>query len=100
MALVMVDTDGAVTQEQVVEACRERLGSYKKPSVVSFTTEPLLRTPLGKVSRKLLREPYSAAGRTESVPPETLGGFGTADDKIYDVYTPLRISVRHLAACR
>lgn len=60
MALVMVDTDGAVTQEQVVEACRERLGSYKKPSVVSFTTEPLLRTPLGKVSRKLLREPYWA----------------------------------------
>ena len=36
MARVTVDTDGAVTQEQVVEACRERLGSYKKPSVVSL----------------------------------------------------------------
>ena len=44
----------------MVETCRERLGSYKKPTVVELRTEPLPRTNLGKLSRKQLRAPYWA----------------------------------------
>ncbi|MET7992203.1 AMP-binding protein [Amycolatopsis sp. NPDC005232] len=66
LALIVVDSLGAVTEEAVVETCRKRLGSYKKPSRVEFSTEPLRRTPLGKISRKLLREPYWA-GRANRV---------------------------------
>ena len=58
IAMVVVDSEGVVDEAAVVETCRTRLGSYKKPSQVLFLTEPLPRTPLGKVSRKLLREPY------------------------------------------
>ncbi len=41
-----------------------RLGSYKKPTQVEFRTEPLPRSPVGKIQRKVLREPYwSGQGR-------------------------------------
>ena len=36
----------------------ERLGSYKKPSKIVLQTEPLPRTPVGKLARKVLREPF------------------------------------------
>jgi acyl-CoA synthetase (AMP-forming)/AMP-acid ligase II len=60
MAIVVLDEEGAVDETAVIETCRKRLGSYKKPGRVQFSTDPLARTPLGKVSRKLLREPYWA----------------------------------------
>lgn len=54
-------TDGTpVTQDEIIELCSTRLGSYKKPSRVDFRTEPLPRTPVGKISRKQLRAPYWA----------------------------------------
>ena len=34
-AVVVVDEDAAVTEDSVVETCRERLGSYKKPGRVT-----------------------------------------------------------------
>jgi acyl-CoA synthetase (AMP-forming)/AMP-acid ligase II len=60
LAMVVIDAEGAVDEATVIETCRQRLGSYKKPASVQFFTEPLPRTPLGKVSRKLLREPFWA----------------------------------------
>jgi acyl-CoA synthetase (AMP-forming)/AMP-acid ligase II len=51
--------DGApLTAEDIVESCANALGSYKKPSRVEFTREPLPKTPVGKVNRKQLREAY------------------------------------------
>ena len=47
-----------ITEEEIIELCAERLGSYKKPSGVRFTTEPLPKSPVGKVKRKDLREPF------------------------------------------
>jgi acyl-CoA synthetase (AMP-forming)/AMP-acid ligase II len=38
--------------------CARRLGSYKKPSRVVFTTEPLPKSVVGKLQRKTLREPH------------------------------------------
>jgi len=59
-ARVVVAEEGAVDEAAIIEACRQRLGSYKKPGHVELSTETLPRTPLGKVSRKMLREPYWA----------------------------------------
>jgi acyl-CoA synthetase (AMP-forming)/AMP-acid ligase II len=61
MALVVVEEGAAITEDDVAAVCRERLGSYKKPTVVRLSADPLPRTPLGKISRKALREPYWAA---------------------------------------
>jgi acyl-CoA synthetase (AMP-forming)/AMP-acid ligase II len=57
-AVVTVEARGTITEADVVELCRARLGSYKKPSTVVLQTEPLPRTPVGKLARKVLREPY------------------------------------------
>jgi acyl-CoA synthetase (AMP-forming)/AMP-acid ligase II len=57
-AVVTVEDLGAITEDDVIEICRERLGSYKKPSKVVLQTEPLPRTPVGKLARKVLREPF------------------------------------------
>jgi acyl-CoA synthetase (AMP-forming)/AMP-acid ligase II len=64
VAQVVLEDGAAVTEQDVVEACRQRLGSYKKPASVLLSAQPLARTPLGKVSRKLLREPYWAAAES------------------------------------
>ncbi|MFT3874144.1 MAG: AMP-binding protein [Nocardioides sp.] len=58
MALVVVDDLGALDEEAVIEECRTHLGSYKKPSSVEFRTAPLPRSPVGKIQRKVIREPY------------------------------------------
>jgi acyl-coenzyme A synthetase/AMP-(fatty) acid ligase len=36
------------------------LGSYKKPSGITITTEALPKSPVGKIKRKDLREPFWA----------------------------------------
>ena len=58
MAVVTVEDLDAVTAEELIESCRQRLGSYKKPSRVELTTEPLPKSVVGKLLRKQLREPH------------------------------------------
>lgn len=57
-AVCVVEDDGVLTPDAVQEHCVERLGSYKRPALVVVTTEPLPKSPVGKVLRKVLREPY------------------------------------------
>ena len=57
-AVVTVVAESAVTGAELIDLCAERLGSYKKPSVVEVTTEPLPKSPVGKLARKDLREPH------------------------------------------
>ncbi len=59
-AVCVVREGAAVTEDEIIQLCAERLGSYKKPAGVSFQTEPLPKSPVGKVKRKDLREPYWA----------------------------------------
>ena len=66
MAVCCVDGIDGVRAEEIIDLCRERLGSYKKPSRVEFTTEPLPKSVVGKLQRKVLREPYWA-GRERRV---------------------------------
>jgi acyl-CoA synthetase (AMP-forming)/AMP-acid ligase II len=64
---VVVPKPGAeVTSAEVIELCVERLGSYKKPGTVVVREEPLPKTPVGKIKRRALREPYWA-GHTRRV---------------------------------
>ncbi len=66
MALCVTDGKTPVSEDEIVELCSDRLGSYKKPGRVEFTTEPLPKSPVGKVKRKDLREPHWQ-GRTRRV---------------------------------
>jgi acyl-CoA synthetase (AMP-forming)/AMP-acid ligase II len=58
MAVVVVRPSSTLDKETIIETCRSQLGSYKKPQYVEFRTEPLQRSPVGKIQRKVLREPY------------------------------------------
>jgi acyl-CoA synthetase (AMP-forming)/AMP-acid ligase II len=63
---VVVPREGeSVSEEDVVEYCKERLASYKKPRKVIFA-DTLPRNPSGKVLKRDLRETYvgSKPGKT------------------------------------
>ena len=62
----MISDDVKVTEREIIALCAGRLGSYKKPSKVEFRTEALPKSPVGKVKRKDLREPFWA-GRDRRV---------------------------------
>ena len=53
-------------EQEIIDLVSERLGSFKKPGKVVFTTEPLPLSNVGKVLRSKLREPYWA-GRASRV---------------------------------
>lgn len=57
-AVCVVEQLGTVTEQEIIDICATKLGSYRKPARVVITTEPLPKSPVGKVLRKLLREPY------------------------------------------
>lgn len=60
LAVCRVADGATVTEAEVIELVAKRLGSYKKPTKVEFTTEPLPKNVVGKLLRKVLREPYWA----------------------------------------
>jgi acyl-CoA synthetase (AMP-forming)/AMP-acid ligase II len=57
-AVVCVKPDSSVTEQDIVELCAVRLGNYKRPGKVVLCQEPLPKTPVGKIKRKELREPF------------------------------------------
>ena len=59
-AVVCVADGAAVTSEDLIELCADRLGSYKKPSAVEIVNTELPKSPVGKLARKELREPHWA----------------------------------------
>ena len=59
-AICVTDGTTPVSEEEIIAQCAERLGSYKKPSGVTLQTDPLPKSPVGKVKRKDLREPFWA----------------------------------------
>lgn len=64
--IVVVKDENDVSEEEIMKLCADELGSYKKPASVEIRTESLPRTPVGKVSRKMIRAPYwEDAGRTK-----------------------------------
>jgi len=59
-ALVVTKPDaaGALTEEALKTACRERLAGFKTPKTILFEEAPLPRTPTGKVQKFLLVERF------------------------------------------
>lgn len=55
-AIVVLRDGASATQEEIVRHCRGELTGYKIPRVVSFRTEPLPKTPVGKVLKRELRD--------------------------------------------
>ena len=60
MAVCHVKEGATVTSEQIIELVKVSLGSYKKPSRVDLTHDPLPKSPVGKLMRKTLRDPHWA----------------------------------------
>jgi acyl-CoA synthetase (AMP-forming)/AMP-acid ligase II len=72
MAVCVVEApavDDAQAEADLIEAdlieairtlCGDRLGGYKRPGRVELRTEPLPKSPVGKIQRKVLREPHWA----------------------------------------
>jgi long-chain acyl-CoA synthetase len=56
---VIVLKEGQTAEDgEIMEYCRQRLSSFKKPESVVFVSE-LPRNPMGKVLKRLLREQYA-----------------------------------------
>jgi acyl-CoA synthetase (AMP-forming)/AMP-acid ligase II len=64
MAVCCVRDGATVTGEEIVRLVVDTLGSYKKPARVDLTTEPLPKSPVGKLMRKTLRDPHWAGRDT------------------------------------
>lgn len=58
-AVVVAKSEPPVTEDALIEYCRERLASFKRPESVVFINE-LPRNPLGKVLKRVLREQHGA----------------------------------------
>ena len=59
-ALCVVVEGSSVTEQELIDRVSADLGSYKKPSGITITTEALPKSPVGKIKRKDLREPFWA----------------------------------------
>ena len=57
-AVCVVEEGASVTEQEIIDLVAADQGSYKKPGGVRITTEPLPKSPVGKVKRKDLREPF------------------------------------------
>jgi acyl-CoA synthetase (AMP-forming)/AMP-acid ligase II len=58
MAVCVVNGNTPVTEDEIIDLVKENLGSYKKPTNVEITTDPLPKSMVGKVMRKTLRDPH------------------------------------------
>jgi acyl-CoA synthetase (AMP-forming)/AMP-acid ligase II len=56
-AIVVLKEGHKATEKEIIEFCKERLSSYKKPTSVDFIDQ-LPRNPSGKVLKTELRRPY------------------------------------------
>jgi long-chain acyl-CoA synthetase len=52
----VVRKDPGLTEESLLEHCRKNLTGYKVPKIIEFRTEPLPKSPIGKILRRLVRE--------------------------------------------
>ena len=57
-AIVVPKRDMRIDESDVIEYCRSRLSSFKKPESIVVVDE-LPRNPLGKVLKRVLRENYN-----------------------------------------
>ncbi|MET3107045.1 long-chain acyl-CoA synthetase [Oxalobacteraceae bacterium GrIS 2.11] len=59
--IVVVTNNPGVTEYQILDHCRKNLTGYKVPKHVVLRDQPLPKSPVGKVLRRLVAEQFSAA---------------------------------------
>jgi acyl-CoA synthetase (AMP-forming)/AMP-acid ligase II len=59
-AIVVVKHGETATADEIIEYCRAKMSSFKRPRSVIFVNE-LPRNPMGKVLKRVLREQYGKA---------------------------------------
>jgi acyl-CoA synthetase (AMP-forming)/AMP-acid ligase II len=59
-AIVVLKEGETATPEEIIEYCRQKLSSFKRPRSVVFVGE-LPRNPMGKVLKRVLRQRYGQA---------------------------------------
>lgn len=64
--IVVVKQDPALTEQALLEHCRQHLTGYKMPRVVEFRTEPLPKSSIGKILRRDLRHVAAVPDATPS----------------------------------
>ncbi|MDO8786393.1 MAG: hypothetical protein Q7J12_09290 [Syntrophales bacterium] len=64
MAVVAPISGKELTAQEVIEYCKGKMASYKKPKCVEFV-EALPRNPTGKALKTVLREKYGKSNATE-----------------------------------
>ena len=52
------EAEASVTEKELVELCSVHPGNDKRPGKVVLRHDPLPKTPVGKIKRKELREPF------------------------------------------
>jgi long-chain acyl-CoA synthetase len=57
--IFVVKADPALSEEALLEHCRQHLTDYKMPRLIEFRSEPLPKTNLGKILRRQLRDEMS-----------------------------------------
>ena len=59
-AIVVLKQGETATPEEIIEYCRDKLASFKRPRSVIFVSE-IPRNPMGKVLKRVLRQQYGKA---------------------------------------
>jgi fatty-acyl-CoA synthase len=65
-AIVVLKPGHSLTQEELLAFLQQRLGKFKLPRVIEFTTEPLPKTGTGKIRKMILKEKFWE-GKTKRV---------------------------------
>ena len=65
-AVVVLKPGVTATEEELINHCKSKVGSYKKPTSVEFMEGELPKNPAGKIARRTIRERYWA-GRERKV---------------------------------
>jgi long-chain acyl-CoA synthetase len=54
--IVVVRKDPELTEQALLDPCRQHLTGYKMPRLVEFRSEPLPKSSIGKILRRQVRE--------------------------------------------
>ena len=57
-AIVVLKPDEKLTEEELIEWCRDQMGRFKVPKTIVFS-DAIPRNPTGKILKKELREQYN-----------------------------------------
>ncbi|MBF9232971.1 class I adenylate-forming enzyme family protein [Microvirga alba] len=57
VAYIQIKAGMVVSEDEIVAHCAERLARFKRPRVVKFVPD-FPKTPIGKIQKNILREPY------------------------------------------